>query len=172
MASARAAVKHIDWSKLTVSLPKETAASLQAFRKRNDEARRVLNELKQQRTDVDFDHYRKTLKNQSIVDDAQKALTGFKAATYSVDAQLQAIDQFEAKAVAKAQNTVQQIDAELKDLNATLANIEQSRPIEHLTVDDIIAAKPELIKDVEKSLEKGQFTVPGYKEKFGDISYF
>jgi hypothetical protein len=36
--------------------------------------------------------------------------------------------------VAKAENTVQQIDAELKDLNATLANIEQSRPIEHLTV--------------------------------------
>lgn len=108
MASARAAVKHIDWSKLTVSLPKETAASLQAFRKRNDEARRVLNELKQQRTDVDFDHYRKTLKNQSIVDDAQKALTGFKAATYSVDAQLQAIDQFEAKAVSNVLSTLVQ----------------------------------------------------------------
>jgi F-type H+-transporting ATPase subunit d len=99
MATARAAVKQIDWSKLTVSLPKETVASLQAFRKRNDEARRILDELKQQRTDVDFDHYRKALKNQSIVDDAQKALTGFKAATYNVDAQLKAIDQFEAKAV-------------------------------------------------------------------------
>jgi F-type H+-transporting ATPase subunit d len=41
-----------------------------------------------------------------------------------------------------------------------------------LQVDDIIAAKPEIIQDVEKSLEKGQFSVPGYKEKFGDISYF
>ncbi|CAO3683507.1 unnamed protein product [Umbelopsis ramanniana] len=99
MATARAAVKQIDWSKLTVSLPKETVASLQAFRKRNDEARRILTELKQQRTDVDFDHYRKALKNQSIIDDAQKALTGFKAATYNVDAQIKAIDQFEAKAV-------------------------------------------------------------------------
>jgi F-type H+-transporting ATPase subunit d len=99
MATARAAVKQIDWSKLTVSLPKETVASLSAFRKRNDEARRILDELKQQRTDVDFDHYRKALKNQSIVDDAQKALTGFKAATYNVDAQIKAIDQFEAKAV-------------------------------------------------------------------------
>ncbi|CAO3683504.1 unnamed protein product [Umbelopsis ramanniana] len=171
MATARAAVKQIDWSKLTVSLPKETVASLQAFRKRNDEARRILTELKQQRTDVDFDHYRKALKNQSIIDDAQKALTGFKAATYNVDAQIKAIDQFEAKAVAKAENTVQQIDAELKDLNATLANI-GNLAIENLTVDDIVAAKPELIQDVEKSLQKGQYTVPGYKEKFGDISYF
>jgi hypothetical protein len=39
--------------------------------------------------------------------------------------------------VAKAENTVQQIDAELKDLNATLANIEQSRPIENLTVSEM-----------------------------------
>ncbi|CAM0140918.1 ATP synthase d subunit [Umbelopsis sp. WA50703] len=172
MATARAAVRTIDWSKLTVSLPKETVASLQAFRKRNDEARRILDDLKQQRTDVDFEHYRKALKNQNIVEDAQKALTGFKPTTYNIDAQLKAIDQFEAKAVSKAESTVQQIDAELKDLNATLANIEQSRPIESLTVDDIIAAKPEIIQDVEKSLEKGQFSVPGYKEKFGDISYF
>lgn len=106
MATARAAVKQIDWSKLSVSLPKETVASLHAFRKRNDEARRVLSELKQQRTDVDFDHYRKALKNQSIIDDAQKALNGFKPAIYNVDAQLQAINQFEAKAVSSIMSTI------------------------------------------------------------------
>jgi F-type H+-transporting ATPase subunit d len=106
MATARAAVKQIDWSKLSVSLPKETVVSLHAFRKRNDEARRVLAELKQQRTDVDFDHYRKALKNQSIIDDAQKALNGFKPATYNLDAQLQAINQFEAKAVSSIMSTI------------------------------------------------------------------
>jgi F-type H+-transporting ATPase subunit d len=89
-----------------VSLPKETVVSLHAFRKRNDEARRVLAELKQQRTDVDFDHYRKALKNQSIIDDAQKALNGFKPATYNLDAQLQAINQFEAKAVSSIMSTL------------------------------------------------------------------
>ncbi|ORY93165.1 hypothetical protein BCR43DRAFT_462061 [Syncephalastrum racemosum] len=172
MASLRTAVKQLDWSKLSTSLPKETAASLQAFRKRNDEAKRVLAELKTQPTTVDFAHYRNVLKNQAIVDQAEKAVQGFKAVPYNLDAQLKAIDQFETKAVEKAKTTVQKIDAELKDLEATLSNIEGSRPIEQLTVDDIIVAKPDLTTEIEKRLQKGEYTQPGYKEKFGDISYF
>ncbi|KAG0167938.1 ATP synthase d subunit [Apophysomyces sp. BC1034] len=171
-STVRAAAKQLDWSKLTVSLPQETAASLQAFRKRNDEVKRLLSELKQQPTSVDFGHYRKVLKNQSIVDQAEKAVTGFKPVAYNLDAQLKAIDQFEAKAVSKAETTVKQIDAELKDLQATLSNIQDSRPIEQLTVDDIVVAKPEITKNIEDMLQKGKFTIPGYKEKFGDMSYF
>ncbi|KAG2224496.1 hypothetical protein INT45_010562 [Circinella minor] len=172
MASLRAAAKQIDWNKLSTSLPQETAASLQAFRKRNDEAKRVLRELKEQTTTVDFSHYRNVLKNQAIVDQAEKAVQGFKPVAYNLDAQLKAIDQFEAKAVESASSTVKKIDAELKDLQATLSNIEGSRPIEQLTVDDIIVAKPELTKDIEAKLQKGEYSVPGYKERFGDMSYF
>ncbi|ORZ13507.1 hypothetical protein BCR42DRAFT_452850 [Absidia repens] len=169
--TVRSAAK-VDWTKLNVSLPQETASSLQAFRKRHDEVKRVLAELQAQTTAVDFAHYRSTLKNQKIVDQAEKSLKDFKPVTYNLDAQLKAIDQFEAKAVQKAQSTVQKIDAELKDLQATLQNIQNSRPIEQLTVDDIITAKPDLTTNVEKMLENGKFNVPGYKEKFGDISYF
>ncbi|KAI8062629.1 hypothetical protein BC940DRAFT_308345 [Gongronella butleri] len=172
IATAVRSAAKIDWSKLSVSVPQETAASLQAFRKRNEEVKRLLNELKSQPTAVDFAHYRSTLKNQSIVDQAEKALGGFKPVAYNLDAQLQAIDQFEAKAVQKAQSTVQKIDAELKDLQVTLDNIQSSRPIEQLTVDDIIAAKPDLTTEVENMVQKGQYTIPGYKDKFGDISYF
>lgn len=41
-----------------------------------------------------------------------------------------------------------------------------------LQVDDVVAANPKLIKEVEESIKKGEWSVPGYKEKFGDISYF
>ncbi|KAI9354193.1 hypothetical protein BD770DRAFT_325020 [Pilaira anomala] len=169
-SSVRAAA--INWSKLSVTLPQETVVSLQAFRKRNDEVKRVLAELKEQNTTVDFSRYRKVLKNQGIIDQAEKAVSGFKPVAYNLEAQLSAIDQFEAKAVSKAQKTVQQIEHELKDLHATLSNIEGSRPIEQLTVDDIVVAKPEITKNIEESLKKGNFSIPGYKEKFGDISYF
>jgi F-type H+-transporting ATPase subunit d len=39
-------------------------------------------------------------------------------------------------------------------------------------VDDIITAKPDLPQLVEKNVQEGKYTVPGYKEKFGDMSYF
>ncbi|KAI9315206.1 hypothetical protein BX666DRAFT_1861068 [Dichotomocladium elegans] len=171
-STVRAAAKQLDWAKLSSNIPAETAAALQAFRKRNDEAKRVLFELKEQSTTVDFAHYRSVLNNQAIVDQAEKAVQGFKPVAYNLDAQLKAIDQFEAKAIEKATSTVQKIDAELKDLHATLSNIESSRPIEQLTVDDIIVAKPEITKEIEEKLQKGEYTVKGYKERFGDMSYF
>jgi F-type H+-transporting ATPase subunit d len=97
--SLRAAAKTIDWTKLSTSLPQETVVSLQAFRKRNDEVKRVLAELKDQSTAVDFAHYRKVLKNQTVVEQAEKAVSGFKPVAFNLDAQLNAIDQFENKAV-------------------------------------------------------------------------
>ena len=73
------------------------------------------------------------------------------------------------------------IDVELKDLQATLANIEEARPFEDLTVrlivmwlmfsllcrvsneqtDDVIDAHPHIAKVLEHRLKKGMWTVPG-----------
>jgi F-type H+-transporting ATPase subunit d len=100
-STVRAATKTLDWTKLSVSLPQETVVSLQAFRKRNDEVKRVLGELKEQTTSVDFAQYRKVLKNQSVVDQAEKAVSGFKPVAYNLEAQLNAINQFESKAVSR-----------------------------------------------------------------------
>jgi F-type H+-transporting ATPase subunit d len=96
-------------------------------------------------------HYRAILKNQSVVDEAEKALKNFKPVTYDVGSHIKAIETFEAKAVCSssilcakrwlyfaqstsADETVKKIDEELKDLEATLANIESARPFEDLTV--------------------------------------
>jgi hypothetical protein len=51
-----------------------------------------------------------------------------------VNAHIKAIEAFESTAVAKAKETVEKVDLELKDLQATLANIEDARPFEDLTV--------------------------------------
>lgn len=53
----------VDFSKVLASgLGKQTAADLVAFRKRSDEARRVVSQLKQLPTTVDFAHYKNVLK--------------------------------------------------------------------------------------------------------------
>ena len=112
----------------------ETIASLQAFRKRHGEAQRVQAQYPSQPTTVDLEHYRSILKNKAIVDEAAKLLKDFKPVTYDVNAHIKAIETFETSAVAKAKETVAKVDVELKDLQATLANIENARPFEDLTV--------------------------------------
>lgn len=108
-------------------------ASLQAFKKRNEDARRKLQQLSELPTTVDFAQYRSVLKNQAVVDEIEKRFAAFKPATYDVNRQIKAIEAFEVEAVKNAEATKEQVGLELKDLEKTLANIETARPFEDLT---------------------------------------
>ncbi|KDR83516.1 hypothetical protein GALMADRAFT_235706 [Galerina marginata CBS 339.88] len=171
MASKAAAVA-VDFSRIysSLGLGKETISALQAFRKRHMEAQRLNHVYSNQPSSVSFDHYRSVLKNQAIVDEAEKTLKEFKPVTYDVNAHVKAIETFETKAVAKAKETEEKIDVELKQLQETLDNIEQARPFDQLTVDEVSKAHPRIVETVETMLKKGKWTVPGYKEKFGDLN--
>ncbi|KAI0007026.1 ATP synthase subunit D [Xylariaceae sp. FL0662B] len=171
MATRSAALK-IDWAQVTTSLGLrgQTVASLHAFKQRNDIARRKLQLLSEQPTTVDFAHYRSVLKNQAVVDEIEKRFKAFTPAKYDVARQLKAIEAFEVEAVKNAQETKQKVDLELKDLEMTLTNIETARPFDELTVDEVAAAEPSIDEKTAKLVSKGRWAVPGYKEKFGDLS--
>jgi hypothetical protein len=77
----------------------ETISALQAFRKRHSDAVRVHHAHSSHPTTVDFAHYRSALKNNAIVDEAEKLLKDFKPVTYDVNSHIKAIETFEAKAV-------------------------------------------------------------------------
>ncbi|CAL00984.1 ATP synthase subunit d, mitochondrial [Aspergillus awamori] len=171
MATRSAALK-VDWAKLTSSLGLrgQTAASLQAFKKRNDDARRKVQILSEQAQTVDFEHYRKVLKNQAIVNEIENHFKNFKPATYDVSRQLKAIDAFEAQAVKGAEETKGKVESELRSLQKTLENIETARPFEDLTVDEVAAAQPEIDEKTASLVSKGRWMPAGYKERFGDMS--
>lgn len=118
----------------SLGLRGQTAASLQAFKARNDNAKRKVQQLSELPTTVDFGAYRSVLKNQAVIDEIEKRFTAFKPATYDVNRQLKAIDVFEAEAVKNAEATKEKVDLELRDLEKTLKNIEDARSFEELTV--------------------------------------
>merc|ERR1712225_55662 len=167
MAAGRSAALKLDWAKVTQSLGLrgQTAASLQAFKKRNEDARRRVQILSEQPSKVDFAHYKSILKNQAVVDEIEKHFATFKPATYDVGRQIKAIEAFEAQAVKNAEETKGRVD-----LAATLKNIEEARPFEDLTVDEVAAARPDIDEKTSQLVSKGRWSVPGYKEKFGDLS--
>ncbi|KAH0427469.1 ATP synthase d mitochondrial [Colletotrichum kahawae] len=170
--AARSAALKLDWAKVTTSLGLrgQTVVSLQAFKKRNEDARRKVQALSELPTTVDFAHYRSVLKNQAVIDEIEKRFTAFKPASYDVARQVKAIEAFEVEAVKNAEATKDKVDLELKDLEKTLANIETARPFEDLTVDEVSAAEPSIDEKTSQLVSKGRWSVPGYKEKFGDLS--
>ncbi|CDK25047.1 unnamed protein product [Kuraishia capsulata CBS 1993] len=166
------AVVKIDWSKIItkLGLSGQTASALTAFKKRNDEAKRVLFELKQQPTSVDFAQYKKTLKNSQIVSQIEKDIAAFKPSKANLSKQLNLIQSFEAKALENAKSTESVVLDELVQLEKTLENIESARPFDQLTVDDFVKARPDVNEKVKDMVTKGRWEVPGYKEKFGDLT--
>jgi F-type H+-transporting ATPase subunit d len=181
----RSAALKLDWAKVTSSLGLrgQTVTSLQAFKKRNEDARRRVTQLSEQPSKVDFAHYRSILKNQAVVDEIEKHFNSFKPATYDVGRQIKAIEAFEAQALKNADETKGRVDLELKDLEKTLKNIEEARPFDELTVvcitgmmwfgkygtngclfqDEVAAAQPVIDEKTSQLVSKGRWSVPGYK---------
>ncbi|KAI9805004.1 MAG: ATP synthase d subunit [Piccolia ochrophora] len=195
MAGTRSAALKIDWTQVTNSLglKGQTATALQAFKKRNEDARRKVNALSEQPKTVDFNRYRSTLKNQAVIDEIENHFKSFKPKTYDVGRQIKTIEAFEAQAVKNAEETKGKVDLEVRELEKTLKNIEEARPFEDLTVvspqapptpfrvlytdhlhaalqEEAAAAEPEIDERTSQLVSKGRWQVPGYKEKFGDLS--
>lgn len=169
---AKQAATKIEWSKVisSLGLTGQTAASLTAFKKRFDEAKKEQVTLDAQPTTVDFAHYRLVLKNQKVVDEIEQYVKNFKPVTIDVSKTIANIEIFEDKAVENAKLTEKSVTEEIKQLEGALKDIEAARPFDQLTVDDVATAAPDLDKKVEYMVKNGKWEVPGYKEKFGDLT--
>ncbi|CAH2354446.1 ATP synthase subunit d, mitochondrial [[Candida] railenensis] len=162
----------LDWAKIitTLGLTGQTSASLTSFKKRNDEAKKEYISLTEQSTEVDFAHYRSVLKNSKVIDEVEKAVQSFKPITYDVSKTIKTIDLFEQKAIENAKLTAKSVTEEIKQLEETLKDIEGARPFDQLTVEDVSSARPDLNEKVTYMVKNGKWNVPGYKEKFGDLT--
>ncbi|KHC57699.1 F-type H+-transporting ATPase subunit D [Candida albicans P60002] len=168
---AKQAARKVDFNKLVngLGLTGTTASSLTAFKKRHDEAKKEFIDLSSQSTDIDFNHYRSILKNSKVVDEIEKAVSGFKPVTIDVSKNLKNIEIFESKAIENAKLTEKSVLEEISVLQKTLKEIESARPFDQLTVDDVAAAS-DLEEKVTYMVKNGKWEVPGYKEKFGDLA--
>ena len=139
---AKQAAKKVDFGKLIngLGLTGSTAASLTAFKKRHDEAKKQYIDLSSESTEIDFAHYRSVLKNSKVVDEIEKAVNGFKPVTIDISKDLKNIEIFEQKAVENAKLTEKSVLEEIQVLQKTLKEIESARPFDQLTVTDVAAA--------------------------------
>lgn len=168
MATKQVTTK-LDWGKIlsTLGLTGSTSSSLLKFRARNEEAKAKLLRLESTELDIDFDHYKRVLKNQKIVAEIEQAFKSFKPVTYDISNQLKTIKAFEAKAIENAEATQAKVQDELAALQETLQNIKSARAFEELVIEDMTKAVPEIDQKVEELVKRGRWDVPRHDETFG-----
>ncbi|KAJ9654057.1 ATP synthase d subunit [Neophaeococcomyces mojaviensis] len=169
--STRAAAK-LDWSKVgsQLGLRGQTATALANFKKRNDDARRRVQQLSDQPQTVDFAHYRGILKNTQVIDEIEQYYKTFQPKTYDVSKQIKAIESFEQVALKNAEETKSKVEVELRSLEKALGDIEGARQWDETTVDEVVQAAPEIDKYTEELVKKGRWMPPGYQDKFPNLS--
>jgi len=155
----------LDWSKVgtQLGLRGSTATALANFKKRNDDARRLVLHLQDQPVTVDFGHYRSILKNTAVVDEIEQYFKTFQPKTYDVSKQIKAIESFEQIALKNAEETKSKVEVELRSLEKALSDIEGARPWEETTVDEVAAAAPEIDEYTSRLVQKGRWMPPGYQ---------
>ncbi|CAI5756651.1 unnamed protein product [Candida verbasci] len=168
---AKQAVKKVDFNKIitNLGLTGSTAQQLTSFKKRHDDAKKEFYSLESQPSSIDFNHYRSILKNSKIVDEIEKQVTSFKPIEIDLSKNLKNIEIFESNAIENAKLTEKSVAEEIEQLRITLKDIQSSRPLEELTVDDVAAAS-DVDGKVTYMVKNGKWVVPGYREKFGDLS--
>ncbi len=109
------------------------------------------------------------LQNKQVLKNAQEALERFTPTKLDISQELNTLSKLRVQAVQDAQKTQEMLAKEMTELQLLLKDIEEARPIDQLTVDDIAKAS-DLDEKVEKMAKRGQWKVPGYYEKFGEFS--
>ncbi|EEB08754.1 F0-ATPase subunit D [Schizosaccharomyces japonicus yFS275] len=162
----------VEWAKVVAKykLKPSTAVQIKAFLTRHAEAASRLGKLREQDTSLDFKHYRQLLSNKEIVDKIESHVKRFKPVKIDLSSQMKIIEAFEAKANKNAAETAALVKKELSSLYKTLQDIEKARPVTDLTIDDVKDATAEVEQIVSDMVRTGNYHIPGYKEKFGDLS--
>ncbi|PVU87799.1 hypothetical protein BB561_006168 [Smittium simulii] len=170
--SARNLVESINWATLTSALSKkaQVVKSLSSFNKKYQELDRELASLREQKTDLAFEHYRDLLKNTKIVDEMQAKYSGYKLEKLDTQKYIATLADFEKTAVASATEYSSELQTKLTDLVQTVQNIDNTRSVTQLTVEDVVNATPEILEEAQAMVNNGEFYVKGYESKFPDLS--
>lgn len=86
-----------------------------------------------------------------------------------IGASADAFYEWQVQAVRSAEETSRLVESELKDLAATLKNIETARPFEECTTDDVQKAEPEIERKVEHMVKNHRWMPAGYRVYFSPL---
>lgn len=121
-----------------------------------------MQQLNEQPQEIDFAHYRAILKNTKVIDEIEQYYKTFSPKTYDVSKQIKAIEAFEQIAIKNAEETKSKVGVELRSLEKALSDIENARPLEETTVDDLAYADPRIDEETAKLAKEGRWMPPGY----------
>lgn len=133
-------------------IPKEARAELAAFRGQHEAARASCLSLPDKSEPIDWDLYRKNISKAGLVDSFQKQFDAVKI-PYPKDTKSAEIAKKEQEFEVLAQKEIAEAKKRIQNLQDQLAKLKSEKPYEEMTVDEYLADKPELRRQIDNDIK-------------------
>merc|ERR1712180_89129 len=147
----RVGQKAVDWISLGSRIPAAAKGEFAAFRSRHESIKSSLQSLPEKPAPVNWDYYTANVANQALVARFQEAYAAVSVPV-PVDTESEAIAAQEQEIEAEVLAAIENSKAKVAELEGELATIKAMKPFEEMTIEEYLADKPELKKEIDDEI--------------------
>eukprot|EP00121_Abeoforma_whisleri_P007659 Awhi_evm1s6998 len=151
MAAARQIGRVFNYGALAEIVPNELKAELSALRSKHSSLKETLNSLPEKPVAIDFASYSGKI-NPAVISATQKSYQSlvYPRTPDTFSSELAALKK---KQLEVAEAEIKAADVEIARLNGELAKIHARKPLEELTIEDVLADKPEWEREINDDIK-------------------
>ena len=148
MSVRRVGQRVFDWAQLASKVPEEAKAEFGAFRARHEACRTSLAAYSEKPETIDWNFYKRNISLPGFVDSFQKQFEALKI-PLPKDTASAAIEEQKKKNEVDALKVIEETKASVIVLEKELAAIKSQKPFEEMTIDEYLADKPDLRRQID-----------------------
>ncbi|EGD83065.1 hypothetical protein PTSG_03703 [Salpingoeca rosetta] len=156
MANRQVGKKVIQWSQIAARLPAFNAPEVNLIQEKYTNVKAGLARVPEQPPAVDWEKYNNLITYPNYVKDLRKQYESLKF-TYPEDSSSATIAADEKAAIARSKEVAKAAEQKIAELEQQLAALKAEKPLDQVTVDEVLATKPEWKRRFQDEIEAGKW---------------
>ena len=161
MSAKQVASNTLNWTKVLSKCSPNVRKTILETRAHHEDLRRQISEIKQSMPKLDFGVYRQTLPKgmAKIVDDAESQLKAYKPPKIDVNSSIKELEQERDLKIQMSQEFIINLESRVDKLKSQLNKLENSKPVDEITVEDVYEIHPELREQIHDAIRNDHWAV-------------
>ena len=161
MSAKQVVSNTLNWTKILSKCSPNVRKTLLETRAYHEDLRRQISEIKQGMPKVDFGVYRQTLPKlmSKIVDEAESQFKAYKPPKIDVKSSINELEQERDLKIRLSQEFIINLESKVDKFKSQLNKLENSKPVDELTVEDVYEMHPEFREQVYEAIRNDHWAV-------------
>lgn len=162
-ASTSAKQVALNWTKILSKCSPTVRKTILETRSHHEDLRRQIQEQKQSIPKLDFGLYRQSLPKElwKIVDEAENQFKAYKIPKIDVNSSIKELEAERELKTKLSQEFIINLECKVEKLKEQLKKLENSKPVDEITVEDVYEMHPELREQVHEAIRNDHWAVGG-----------